>query len=95
MKGSEVNLHEVLRILGENNISSVLVEAGPTLSSQMLRQNLVDKVIYYVAPKILGGDKTVVGDIGVCILDEAIKLNKLTAYSMGDDIVIEGYIKKN
>lgn len=51
-----LNLTEVLRRLGERFCNDVLVEAGPTLSGRFIEAGLVDQLIVYVAPKLLGND---------------------------------------
>lgn len=47
-------LAQVLAVLGEREINDLLVEAGPTLAGQLLAANLVDELILYVAPKLIG-----------------------------------------
>jgi diaminohydroxyphosphoribosylaminopyrimidine deaminase/5-amino-6-(5-phosphoribosylamino)uracil reductase len=49
-----VELTAVLDRLGELEVNELLVEAGPTLAGQLLRQQLADELIVYVAPRILG-----------------------------------------
>ena len=51
---SQLDLQDVLRQLAMKQINSVLVEAGPTLSGALIEQDLVDELIIYVAPKLLG-----------------------------------------
>ena len=48
-----VDLEALLRYLGERGIASVLVEGGAILSTTLLRRRLVDKVLFFVAPKLL------------------------------------------
>jgi diaminohydroxyphosphoribosylaminopyrimidine deaminase/5-amino-6-(5-phosphoribosylamino)uracil reductase len=52
-------LNFILKYLAEQNISSLLVETGKILSTSFMRQKLVDKIYYFIAPKILGGLNTV------------------------------------
>jgi len=49
-----LDLSAVIDRLGELESNEVLVEAGPTLSGELLRQGLVDELLLYVAPKLLG-----------------------------------------
>ena len=54
-----LNINEVLIKLGEMKITSVLIEAGTKLNTFLLENNLVDKLFYFIAPKILGGNTNV------------------------------------
>ncbi len=51
---ARVNLHYVMKYLGSHDINTLLVEAGPTLSGALLSAGLLDELIIYVAPKLLG-----------------------------------------
>jgi diaminohydroxyphosphoribosylaminopyrimidine deaminase/5-amino-6-(5-phosphoribosylamino)uracil reductase len=53
-QGGRLDLAAVIERLGELEVNEVLVEAGPTLSGELLRQGLVDELLLYVAPKLLG-----------------------------------------
>ncbi len=57
------DVHEVIRALGDR--TDVMVEGGPTLASAFLRAGVVDRILAYVAPVLLGGPVTALGDIGV------------------------------
>jgi diaminohydroxyphosphoribosylaminopyrimidine deaminase/5-amino-6-(5-phosphoribosylamino)uracil reductase len=52
--GDRLDLPAVLDRLGKLDINEVLVEAGPTLTGELLRVSLVDELLLYVAPKLLG-----------------------------------------
>jgi diaminohydroxyphosphoribosylaminopyrimidine deaminase/5-amino-6-(5-phosphoribosylamino)uracil reductase len=52
--GNRVDLHAVLSHLGQLSVNEVLLEAGPTLSGAMLNAGLVDEIVVYMAPKIMG-----------------------------------------
>ncbi|WMY97499.1 MAG: bifunctional diaminohydroxyphosphoribosylaminopyrimidine deaminase/5-amino-6-(5-phosphoribosylamino)uracil reductase RibD [Arsenophonus sp.] len=51
---NEINLVSLLKNIAKKNINSVLIESGPTLSGAFLKSNLVDELIVYIAPKIIG-----------------------------------------
>jgi len=90
---NKVNLTKLLKILGSREISSVLIEAGPTLSTSFLRQNLVDKLIVFIAPIIIGGSNSfqTIGDLGIEKMMDVIKINFSNIRRMGKDIFIEAY----
>ncbi|MEA3475124.1 MAG: bifunctional diaminohydroxyphosphoribosylaminopyrimidine deaminase/5-amino-6-(5-phosphoribosylamino)uracil reductase RibD [Candidatus Cloacimonadota bacterium] len=50
-----LNLHQIMNKCYKNEISQIMVEAGPTLITNLLKEKLIDKILLFVAPKILGG----------------------------------------
>jgi len=82
------NLDEVLAWLFEQGIRRAYVEGGPTLASAFIAAGLVDEYIVYLAPKLLGGDKLAVGDLGITSINEARELRITAVESLGDDILI-------
>src|SRR5690606_30708422 len=54
-QGHRVDLHEMMRLLGEREIGSILLEGGGRLNGAMLEAKLIDKIILFFAPKIVGG----------------------------------------
>lgn len=71
-----VDLNALMDELGRREIDSLLVEGGGTLHAQMFAGNLVDQVVVYVAPKVIGGEtaKTPVGGAGIPLMADAIDL---------------------
>ena len=82
------NLDEVLAWLFEQGIRRAYVEGGPTLASAFIAAGLVDEYLVYLAPKLLGGDRLAVGDIGVTSIGEARELRITSVESLGDDLLI-------
>ncbi|MBC5629194.1 bifunctional diaminohydroxyphosphoribosylaminopyrimidine deaminase/5-amino-6-(5-phosphoribosylamino)uracil reductase RibD [Clostridium sp. NSJ-6] len=95
-KYDRVDLNELMIKLGELNIDSVLLEGGGTLSFSALEEGIIDKVQAYISPKIIGGEmsKTPVEGNGVEELNKAILLENMTTENVGEDILIQGYIKR-
>lgn len=95
-KNKRVDLKDLMTKLGEKNIDSILLEGGASLNFSALQEDIVDKVQIYIAPKIIGGTraKTPVGGSGVDILEQAFKLENLETKTIGDDILIEGYLRR-
>lgn len=95
-KNEKVDLKELMIILGDLKIDSILLEGGGTLNFSALEQKIVDKVKIYIAPKIIGGEtsKTPIEGIGIRNLKDAFKINNLSVSTMGEDILIEGYVEK-
>ena len=89
-----VDLEALLRYLGERGIASVLVEGGATLSATLLRRRLVDKILFFVAPKIIGGDGiSVVGACGVETMEQVITLRDVVGQRLGKDFLLEAYCR--
>lgn len=96
MKESRVDLNYLFDYLGEKGIDSVIVEGGSTLNFSIVKEGLVDKVITFIAPKILGGKdaKSPVGGDGFEILTDAALLHDIQISTFDEDIMIEAYVKK-
>ena len=85
----------MLKKLARLEITSVLVEGGGTLIGSLFDEGLVDKVMFFISPKIIGG-KDAIGSVmghGVARMDQAIKLKSFKTRRFGDDILVEGYVK--
>lgn len=94
--GEKVDLHEMMRQLGQQEICSILVEGGGRLNYSLLEEGLVDKVHAFVAPKLIGGQDAltpVEGD-GFAHLSDAVELKHLTAEPMAGDILLTGYVAR-
>ncbi|MBN1643797.1 MAG: RibD family protein, partial [Dehalococcoidales bacterium] len=87
-------LEDLLRELGQRQVTSVLVEGGATLLGSFFDRKLVDKVIVFVAPIIIGGEKarTAVGGKGVDKVVDSLKLERIRIKRLGNDTMITGYI---
>ena len=88
-----VDLAELMKALGSMEITSILFEGGSTLLGSLFDQGLVDKVVAFVAPKIVGGKNslTAVGGTGVNLINEAIDIRVTEMKWLGTDMVIQGY----
>jgi diaminohydroxyphosphoribosylaminopyrimidine deaminase/5-amino-6-(5-phosphoribosylamino)uracil reductase len=89
-----VNLEELIRELGRRELTSVLVEGGGTLLGSFFEQGLVDKVIVFIAPLIIGGKeaKLAVGGKGAERIAQALRLSRVKVERCGDDAMIVGYV---
>ncbi|AZV59088.1 bifunctional diaminohydroxyphosphoribosylaminopyrimidine deaminase/5-amino-6-(5-phosphoribosylamino)uracil reductase RibD [Clostridium sp. AWRP] len=89
-----VDLKYLTKKLGEMGIDSVLVEGGAELNFSAIKSGIVNKVIYFIAPKILGGKnaKTSVEGYGIENLSDSIKLKDICAENVGEDIMIQAYV---
>lgn len=90
-KNGHTDLKKALRELGSLPITSVLVEAGQSLASAMLREQLVDKVECFVAPKMLGGGTKSVLGVGIDHMDEIMEFREVEWQQVGRDMLFSGY----
>ena len=95
-KNKRVDLKELMSRLGNLKIDSILIEGGGTLNFSALEENIVDKIKFYIAPKILGGERSrsSIGGQGFYRLKDAVKLKGLTYENLSDELVVEGYVNK-
>lgn len=69
-------------------VQTVFVEGGPTVASAFLRERLVDELLVYVAPMLLGGPRTAVTDLGVPSMSEAYRLAVAEVRPLGVDLLV-------
>jgi diaminohydroxyphosphoribosylaminopyrimidine deaminase/5-amino-6-(5-phosphoribosylamino)uracil reductase len=77
---------EVLRQLDDHQIRHLWLEGGPTLAAAFLRAGLVDQIVAYVAPALLGSGFSAVGDLGAESIDRLRRFNLADVTRLGDDV---------
>lgn len=90
-------LMELIQRAGAEKIDSILLESGGTLSEALFKQELIDEVMAFVAPKIIGGKTAITpveGD-GLELMSEAIELTDRVVVPVGDDVLISGLVRKD
>jgi diaminohydroxyphosphoribosylaminopyrimidine deaminase/5-amino-6-(5-phosphoribosylamino)uracil reductase len=94
-EGEKVDLPLLMRDLGGRGIISLLVEGGSSLNSYCLEGGIVDKVMFFIAPKIIGGRASfaAVGGDAFRRLSEAHMIRDMRTRRIGDDLLVEGYLK--
>lgn len=90
----QVDLEEVLAYLGEQGILSLFVEGGSKINASFLRGNHVQKVMAYIAPKLLGGanSKNAIAGADPDYMAQAVQLSRTRLERIGDDYLLSGYI---
>jgi diaminohydroxyphosphoribosylaminopyrimidine deaminase/5-amino-6-(5-phosphoribosylamino)uracil reductase len=83
---------EVLADLLARDVQHVLLEGGPSLAASFVRARLVDRVIWYLAPALLGAGPLAVGDLDVPTIGAAIRLRVRGIAQVGQDVRVEGTI---
>jgi len=92
---SGVNLIKLMDELYKREIDSVLLEGGGTLNASALKYGIVDKIMSFISPKIIGGADapTPVEGKGIQLMKDAILLKDVSIERFDEDILIEGYVK--
>ncbi|MGI8919221.1 MAG: bifunctional diaminohydroxyphosphoribosylaminopyrimidine deaminase/5-amino-6-(5-phosphoribosylamino)uracil reductase RibD [Pyrinomonadaceae bacterium] len=87
------DLDRVLAELGKRSLQSVLVEGGANVAGALLQAGLVDKVTFFIAPRLIGGRDapSAIGGSGVERLSEAVDLEDVEIVQRGGDFEITGY----
>jgi diaminohydroxyphosphoribosylaminopyrimidine deaminase/5-amino-6-(5-phosphoribosylamino)uracil reductase len=79
-----------LKALYDRGVRHILLEGGATLAGAFLEARLIDEVIGYLAPKLLGAGSSVLHDAGITTMSQAVTLELLDVVRMGDDVKIVG-----
>jgi diaminohydroxyphosphoribosylaminopyrimidine deaminase / 5-amino-6-(5-phosphoribosylamino)uracil reductase len=93
-RNMRVDLKLLFKELAKREISSILIEGGATVVGDALKNNLVDKALVFVAPKILGdaGARSSVVGFKANHVDQSVRLKDWSVQPVGDDLLIEGYV---
>ena len=80
----------VLAVLAEREIRHVLLEGGPTLATAFLRAGLVDQVVAYTAPALLGAGAAALADFGAATITDALRLShpRVEVLGTGDELAV-------
>lgn len=91
-KAKRVNLTWVMSYLGKQRISSVLIEGGASVVGDALANQLVDQMMIYVAPKLLGDGLSSIKGLNLTRITQAIELVDVNAQKIDQDILYTGYV---
>jgi diaminohydroxyphosphoribosylaminopyrimidine deaminase/5-amino-6-(5-phosphoribosylamino)uracil reductase len=90
------SLDQLGRDLYNREIQSFLMECGPDLAFNAIRSGIIDKIVVFVAPRILGGREIpAIGGVGAERLSDAIRLEDWMTEPSGPDLVITAYVHRN
>jgi diaminohydroxyphosphoribosylaminopyrimidine deaminase/5-amino-6-(5-phosphoribosylamino)uracil reductase len=100
-EGSDLELRsgplgEELEQLAAEQVQSLFLEGGPTLAGAFLRAGLLDKLLVFVAPKLVGGDDAppLFAGPGVRSMEDALQLSAVEVERVGEDILISAYVNE-
>jgi len=86
----------LLKLLGQRHIISMMVEGGAAVFGSLFEERLVDKVLVFVAPIVIGGHgaKNPVEGKGVEKLSQANSITRVKVEIVGSDVLISGYVAR-
>jgi diaminohydroxyphosphoribosylaminopyrimidine deaminase/5-amino-6-(5-phosphoribosylamino)uracil reductase len=92
---NRLDLKDMMKKFGQMGVSSIMIEGGSSLAGHALEDGIVDKIMYFIAPKIIGGSASypVVGGKSWKSIKDAFIVKDITLRHFGDDILIEGYLR--
>jgi diaminohydroxyphosphoribosylaminopyrimidine deaminase/5-amino-6-(5-phosphoribosylamino)uracil reductase len=90
------DLRAVLKELADRSLQSVVVEGGATVAGEFLEAGLVNKVTFFIAPKIIGGAAapSAIGGAGIDRMSDALELERISIIQRGKDIEVTGYPRR-
>ena len=91
-----VDLHALMDELGRRGMTTVFVEGGATLLGSLFDAGLVDRVVAFVAPVIIGGESALspVGGEGMELMADALRLVDVQFHTFGDDVAVTGWCSR-
>lgn len=96
-KENKVDLKSLFKELAKRNISSILIEGGAKIIGSALKEHLVDKMYFYIAPKIVGDQQALSSIDGLNIknVNKCINFKDMEVKLIGKDIMVEAYVLRN
>jgi diaminohydroxyphosphoribosylaminopyrimidine deaminase/5-amino-6-(5-phosphoribosylamino)uracil reductase len=94
-KSGNVDLKVLMKELGKMFITSVMIEGGSSISASALSSRIVDKVMFFTAPKIIGGTDSIpsIGGKSPAFLSRALQLKIVHVNKIGEDMLFEAYLE--
>lgn len=94
LRGEHLDLDQLMDELGRRQVNELLVESGPALSGAFVRAGLVDELVIYVAPKLMGSDAAPLFDLPLLRMPEALPLHIQEIRHIGADFCITAILEK-
>jgi riboflavin biosynthesis pyrimidine reductase len=91
-RAGRVDLTALLEELAARGIRTLLVEGGARITTELLRLRLADRLVLFIAPKIVGSGVDAIGDLAVERIDDALTLDQKSIETLGPDVVFRGRI---
>jgi riboflavin biosynthesis pyrimidine reductase len=89
-------LPDVARDLARRGFDSFMLECGPDLAFDALRHGIIDKLVVFLAPRIIGGREFPgVGGQGVAVLSDTVEISDWEVQEVGPDLMVTGYVHRD
>ena len=91
-----IDMRCMMQEMARMGIQSVFVEGGRQIHTGLVTAGLVDKIVAFLAPKLIGGSmlRSPIEDLGIPKIDEALELRDIQYQHFGDDICLQGYLRE-
>ena len=94
LRRGEIHWPSLLRRLAASGIVSLLVEGGATVAASALKARAVDKILFFYAPKILGGDgRVMIDSLNIRRVSQARAVQRLSVHPSDGDLMVSGYLQ--
>lgn len=94
-RGGLLDLREVARRLGKMEITSLLIEGGSRTAAFALKSGIVDKVVFFYAPRVIGAEGlSMVGNMGISRVSDSLNIERVKITKLGEEFIVEGYVAK-
>jgi len=95
LRGGEIAWGDLLQRLAASQIVTVLIEGGANVAASALRARAVDKILFFYAPKILGGDgRAMIDALKIRRAAGALRVQRLNVERSGEDLLVTGYFDR-
>jgi diaminohydroxyphosphoribosylaminopyrimidine deaminase/5-amino-6-(5-phosphoribosylamino)uracil reductase len=84
----EVSLAALVELLGKRDVQGAVIEGGPTLAWSAIRDGVVDRVVLYLAPSLVGGATGWLGGDGFAPISRAARVDIMSIERIGDDVKV-------
>ena len=92
-RNGKITWRAVLKGLARQGIQSVIIEGGAATAARALKAKAVDKILFFYAPKIIGGDgRAMIDGLGIKSVKKSLTVKRLKTDRAGDDIIVSGYL---
>ena len=90
-----IDISQLMVRLGKLGVTSLLIEGGAEVNAAAFESRIVDKYVFFVAPKIVGGEDALppISGTGVTDMADALRLSECEVERVGDDVLIQGYAR--
>ncbi len=93
LRAGRIPFSAVLKRLGKMGLLSVMIEGGAITASWALKEDIVDKILFFYAPKLTGGEgKEMIGGLGIKKMSRCKKIKNIEIQRLGDDLLVSGYL---